>query len=263
LSEPTVLYAQADGIARLTLNRPARLNAFNAQMHEDMRAALDSLRADASVRVVLLRGAGRAFCSGQDLEERRRAPGAAPPDLGDSINRNYAPLILALRALSVPVVAAVQGVAAGAGANLALACDIVIAARSASFIQPFTRIGLMPDSGGCWVLPRLVGAARARGMTLLAEPVSATLAEQWGLIWRCVDDAALETEVQTVLERLMSAAPLALARTKQALDASATQTLEQSFAAEARMQRELGLSADYAEGVAAFFAKRLPGFNGR
>jgi 2-(1,2-epoxy-1,2-dihydrophenyl)acetyl-CoA isomerase len=262
MSEPSILEAETAGVVTFTLNRPQRLNSFTAEMHEALRAAIDRLQGRTGLKVVVLRGAGRAFCAGQDLEERRRTPGREAADLGASIERNYAPLILALRTLPVPVVAVVQGVAAGSGANLALACDLVVAARSASFIQPFTRIGLMPDSGGAWLLPRLVGSARARGLTLLGEPLSAERAEQWGLIWRCVEDAELESAVGSVVERLAGAAPLALAATRRALDAGLDSTLEQHFIAEARDQRVLGFSADYAEGVAAFFDKRVPQFNG-
>jgi len=215
------------------------------------------------LRVLVLRGAGRAFCAGQDLEERRRAPGVAAADLGESIRRNYAPLIRAIRDFPVPVIAVVHGVAAGSGANVALASDMVIAARSASFVQPFTRIGLIPDAGGGWRLPRVIGAARARGLTLLGEPLSAEQAAAWGLIWQCVDDDALDTEVASVVARLKAGAPLAIAATRSALNAGAHMSLEEYLQVEEKMQRDLGYTQDYAEGVTAFFEKRAPEFNGR
>src|SRR5437773_9279597 len=190
-----ILFASGGGIARLTLNRPDRLNSFNDAMHAEVRDALARVKTDASVRVLLLTGAGRGFCAGQDLGDRAVAPGAdhggSAVDLGASIERNYKPLILTLRALPLPVVCAVNGVAAGAGANIALACDIVVAAKSASFIQAFSKIGLMPDSGGTFFLPRLVGSARAMGLAMLGDKLSAEQAAEWGLIWQCVDDAEL------------------------------------------------------------------------
>src|SRR4051794_40250487 len=187
MSYENIQFATEAGIARLTLNRPDRLNSFNDAMHEEVRAALEQVKADTSTRVLLLTGAGRGFCAGQDLGDRAVAPDAAPVDLGASIERNYIPLIMGLRALPLPVVCAVNGVAAGAGANLALACDIVIAARSATFIQAFCRIGLVPDSGGTYFLPRLVGSARAMGLALLGDKLTAEQAAEWGLIWRCID----------------------------------------------------------------------------
>jgi 2-(1,2-epoxy-1,2-dihydrophenyl)acetyl-CoA isomerase len=189
-------------------------------------------------------------------------PGSPRVDLGDSIEQNYRPLFTALKELEVPIVAAVNGVAAGSGANLALACDIVVAARSATFVQPFTRIGLLPDMGGTWMLPRLVGSPRASGLALLGEPLSADSAEQWGLIWRAVDDARLGESIEAIVARLTSAAPLAIARTKRALRESWNRTLEENFLAERDCQRELGLSNDYAEGVQSFFDKRRPDFRG-
>ncbi|MGC8518348.1 MAG: 2-(1,2-epoxy-1,2-dihydrophenyl)acetyl-CoA isomerase PaaG [Steroidobacteraceae bacterium] len=259
----TIAYTRVEGVARLTLNRPERLNSFNAQMHEDVRHALATLAADAEARVLVLTGAGRGFCAGQDLSDRTVAPGAARADLGESIERHYKPLILALRHLPIPVLAAVNGVAAGAGANIALACDLVVAARSASFVQAFSRIGLLPDSGGTWFLPRLVGSARALGLALLGEKLPATQAAEWGLIWRCVDDEDFPAEVDALAAGLAAAPTLALRHIKHSLQAAWHNTLEQQIELERDAQRELGYSADYAEGVAAFMAKREPRFTGR
>jgi 2-(1,2-epoxy-1,2-dihydrophenyl)acetyl-CoA isomerase len=258
-----ILFAIDGGVARLTLNRPDRLNSFNDAMHAEVRDALGRVREDDGARVLLLTGAGRGFCAGQDLADRAVAPGEAPVDLGASIDRNYKPLVLGLRSLPMPVVCAVNGVAAGAGANIALACDIVIAARSASFIQAFAKIGLIPDSGGTWFLPRLVGSARAMGLALLGDKLSAEDAASWGLIWRCVDDAELSTIVDKLLQHLAQAPTRGLAAIKQALNASAGNTLTSQLDLERDLQRTLGQSADYREGVAAFAAKRPPQFTGR
>jgi 2-(1,2-epoxy-1,2-dihydrophenyl)acetyl-CoA isomerase len=258
-----ILLDVGNGIARITLNRPDRLNSFTVAMHEELRAALARVEADPAARVLLLTGAGRGFCAGQDLSDRAVAPGAAPVDLGDSIERFYKPLVLALRRLPLPVVCAVNGVAAGAGANIALACDIVVATRSASFIQAFSKIGLIPDSGGTYFLPRLVGTARAYGLAMLGDKLTAEQAEQWGLIWRCVDDAEFPAYVEKLCEQLAAAPTRGLAAIKRALDQSAHNTLEQQLDAERDMQRELGTSDDYREGVSAFMAKRTPRFQGR
>ena len=257
-----ILFDLTGGIARLTLNRPDKLNSFNAAMHTEVRDALGRVVRDGA-RVLVLTGAGRGFCAGQDLADRAVAPGGERVDLGESIERNYKPLILGLRKLPLPVIAAVNGVAAGAGANLALACDLVIAAKSASFVQAFCRLGLVPDSGGTWVLPRLVGTARAMGLAMLGEKLSAEQAAQWGLIWRCVEDAEFSGFVDQLATRLASAPTLGLARTKEAIYSSWSHTLEQQLDHERDWQRELGNSADYAEGVAAFMAKRDPKFLGR
>jgi 2-(1,2-epoxy-1,2-dihydrophenyl)acetyl-CoA isomerase len=259
----TILYHNAGGIARVTLNRPDRLNSFTTSMHEELRDALARVARDAGTRVLLLTGAGRGFCAGQDLSDRAVAPGGAPVDLGASIELNYRPLVLALRDLPLPVVCAVNGVAAGAGANIALACDLVIAARSASFVQAFCRIGLIPDSGGTYCLPRLVGSARAMGLALLGDKLSAQQAAEWGLIWKCVDDAELSGTVDTLLAQLAHAPTKGLAATKRALYASANATLEQQLDLERDLQRGLGYSTDYREGVAAFLDKRVPRFTGR
>jgi 2-(1,2-epoxy-1,2-dihydrophenyl)acetyl-CoA isomerase len=258
-----ILYAVDAAVARVTLNRPDRLNSFNDAMHAELREALARATADRTVRVLLLTGAGRGFCAGQDLSDRAVAPGGEAVDLGSSIERNYKPLIAALRALPFPTVCAVNGVAAGAGANVALACDLVIAAKSASFVQAFSRIGLVPDSGGTYFLPRLVGTARAMGLALTAEKLSAEQAASWGLIWQCVDDDAFVATVDKLLAQLAGAPTRGLVATRRAIDASAHNTLEQQLALERDLQRELGFSDDYREGVAAFVAKRPPRFTGR
>ena len=259
----TLLFDLTDGVARLTLNRPDRLNSFNVEMHGEVRDVLTRVRDDATCRVLVLTGAGRGFCAGQDLSDRAVAPGGGATDLGESIELRYKPLVLALRALPKPVVAAVNGVAAGAGANIALACDLVIAARSASFIQSFAKLGLVPDSGGTWTLPRLVGSARAIGLAFLGDKLSAEQAAQWGLIWRCVEDAELASVVDQLARQLAIAPTRGLARTKEAIYSSGGRTLEEQLDVERDYQRELGYSADYAEGVAAFIAKRTPNFTGR
>ena len=258
----TIQFELADGIGRLTLNRPDRLNSFNVQMHDEVRSVLERVRSDSQCRVLVLTGAGRGFCAGQDLGDRAVAPGASAPDLGESIELRYKPLILALRSLPKPVIAAVNGVAAGAGANIALACDLVIAAKSASFIQSFSKLGLVPDSGGTWTLPRLVGPARAIGLAFLGEKLSAEQAAAWGLIWRCVEDAELASTVDQLARQLAIAPTRGLARTKEAIYTSGGKTLEQQLDVERDFQRELGYSADYAEGVAAFTEKRAPKFTG-
>ena len=262
MTTATILFERAGGIARITLNRPDRLNSFNTAMHAELRDALAQVKADKSLRVLLLTGAGRGFCAGQDLSDRAVTPGGAPVDLGASIEMNYRPLVLGLRELPLPVVCAVNGVAAGAGANIALACDIVIAARSASFIQAFCKIGLIPDSGGTYFLPRLVGAARAMGLALLGDKLPAATAAEWGLIWQCVDDTELKPAVEVLLTHLAQAPTRGLAATKRALQVSASSTLHAQLDLERDLQRELGYSADYREGVAAFTAKRSPAFTG-
>ncbi|MDQ6924535.1 MAG: 2-(1,2-epoxy-1,2-dihydrophenyl)acetyl-CoA isomerase PaaG [Pseudomonadota bacterium] len=257
-----ILYAVEGGIARLTLNRPERLNSFNDAMHAEVRDVLSRVKAGNDARVLLLTGAGRGFCAGQDLGDRAVAPGAETVDLGASIERNYKPLVLGLRALPLPVVCAVNGVAAGAGANIALACDIVIAAKSASFIQAFSKIGLIPDSGGTYFLPRLVGSARAIGLAMLGDKLSAEQAAAWGLIWKCVDDAEFPASVEALVQQLSTAATRGLAATKQAIYAAGENALEAQLDLERDVQRELGRSADYREGVSAFAAKRPPKFSG-
>ena len=263
MSYQTILFEMSGGIARITLNRPERLNAFTSRMHAELREALAQVRSAPELRVLVLGGAGRAFCAGQDLSERALERAGPPVDLGTSLEQNYNPLVLALRALPVPVIAAVGGVAAGAGANLAFACDLVLAARSATFIQSFARIGLLPDCGGTWLLPRLVGQARAMGLALLGDKLSAAQAAEWGLIWRCVEDHELAAVVDELAQRLAQAPTRGLARTKHAIYGASGRSLDAQLALECDEQRELGRSEDFAEGVAAFLAKRAPRFVGR
>ncbi|MET0732373.1 MAG: 2-(1,2-epoxy-1,2-dihydrophenyl)acetyl-CoA isomerase PaaG [Casimicrobiaceae bacterium] len=260
---PSILLDVRDGVARVTLNRPDRLNSFTVAMHDALRAALERVKGDASVRVLLLTGAGRGFCAGQDLADRAVTPGGAPVDLGHSIETYYRPLVLTLRALPLPVVCAVNGVAAGAGANIALACDIVVATKSASFIQAFCKIGLIPDSGGTWFLPRLAGTARAMGLAMLGDKVSAEQAAAWGLIWKCFDDAEFAGAVEALVGELARAPTRGLAAIKRALHAAEDNTLPAQLDVERDLQRELGYSEDYREGVAAFLGKRAPNFTGR
>ena len=262
MSYDTILFSVDGGIARLTLNRPDKLNSFNTQMHGEVRHALERLPGSGA-RVLVLTGAGRGFCAGQDLGDRAVAPGSAGVDLGESIDKYYKPLVLALQGLPMPVIAAVNGVAAGAGANIALACDLVIAASSASFVQAFAKLGLLPDSGGTWTLPRLVGNARALGLTLLGNKLSAEQAAAWGMIWQCVPDAEFAVVVDTLAETLAAAPTRGLAATKAAIRGSWRHSLAEQLDIERDAQRELGRSADYAEGVAAFVEKRAPGFTGR
>jgi len=258
----TIAFDVADRVATLTLNRPDRLNSVNRQMHAELAAALDRVEAE-DVRALLVTGAGRGFCAGQDLSDRAPRDAGAPPDLGATLDRLYNPLIRRLRALALPTVAAVNGVAAGAGANIALACDLVVAARSASFIQAFARIGLVPDCGGTWMLPRLVGRARALGLALTGDKLSAEDAAAWGLIWRCIDDAQL-METAGDLARSLAAQPTrALALTRRAIDAAATNDLSAQLDLERDLQREAGLTDDYREGVQAFLEKRPARFVGR
>jgi 2-(1,2-epoxy-1,2-dihydrophenyl)acetyl-CoA isomerase len=258
----SIQFSIDSGIAVLTLNRPDRLNSFTQAMHLEVRDALEKLQADKAARVLLLTGAGRGFCAGQDLNDRAVEPGAPGVDLGESVEKFYAPLVLTLKNLPMPVICAVNGVAAGAGANLALACDIVLAAKSASFIEAFCKLGLIPDTGGTWHLPRLVGPARAMGLALLGEKLTAEKAEQWGLIWRAVEDEDLMNEAMALAKHFSTAPTKGLAFTKKAMQASYANTLPEQLKLEGEMMRELGYSHDYREGVAAFIAKRAPQFKG-
>ncbi|EAR22920.1 2-(1,2-epoxy-1,2-dihydrophenyl)acetyl-CoA isomerase PaaG [Nitrococcus mobilis] len=262
MSYQTIELTTAAGVVTLTLNRPQRLNSCNAAMHAELRDALRGIESDAAVRCLLITGRGRAFCAGQDLDARDIAPGEHAPDLGASLEQHYNPLIRTLRSLQMPVVCAVNGVAAGAGANLALACDIVLAGRSASFIQAFCKLGLVPDSGGTWHLPRLIGHARAMGLALLGERLPAEQAEQWGMIWKCVDDAQLMQEAQSLAQHLAAQPTRGLALTKQALNATWHNSLATQLDLERDLQRQAGRTDDYREGVAAFMAKREPRFLG-
>jgi 2-(1,2-epoxy-1,2-dihydrophenyl)acetyl-CoA isomerase len=260
--EPSILVEKCSGWHRLVLNRPDRLNAFNTDMHGLLAGALDAAAADSACRAILLTGAGRGFCAGQDLSDRVMSDDK-PIDLGETIARYYSPLVRRIRAMPKPVVCAVNGVAAGAGANLALACDIVIAARSAKFIQSFAAIGLVPDCGGTFFLPRLVGDARARGLAILGEPLTAERAEAWGLIWQVVDDADLPGAAAALVERLATRATQGIALTKRALAASASNTLDGQLEVESELQRIAGRTPDYREGVKAFLEKRPAVFSGQ
>ena len=267
MSEPLVLVAQTDAVRTITLNRPQALNAFTAQMHEALAAALSAAESDTSVRCLVLTGAGRAFCAGQDLADPSVAPsvapGARPTDVGNVIERFYKPLALRLRAMPVPVIAAVNGVAAGAGASLALGCDMVIAARSASFIQAFSKIGLVPDAGGTWLLPRLVGRANALALAMTGDKLPAEQAQQMGLIWKCVDDAAFADAVSAMAARLAAMPVKALVATRAAIDAAVRLSFADALSHEGEWQSKLSASHDYLEGVAAFMAKRPAVFSDR
>src|SRR6266700_4753272 len=242
--QPSILVDRRQGYRIITLNRPQRLNAFNEEMHVALRAALDDAQADPACGALLVTGAGRGFCAGQDLSDRM--PGSGPPrDLGQSLDTLYNPLVRRLHALPFPVVAAVNGVAAGAGANLALHCDIVLAARSAKFVQAFAKLGLVPDAGGTWLLPRLVGAARARGLALLAEPLEAQTAADWGLVWKAVDDDRLMAEAEAICAQLAKGPTIGLGLIKRALDASERNDLDRQLDLERDLQREAGFTPDY------------------
>jgi 2-(1,2-epoxy-1,2-dihydrophenyl)acetyl-CoA isomerase len=259
----SILVSVEAGVQTITLNRPDKLNAFNADMHALLREALKAAATEASIRAVLLTGAGRGFCAGQDLSERDIAAGGAPIDLSVTIGSLYNPLVRRLRELPKPVLCAVNGIAAGAGANVALSCDIVLAARSAAFIQAFAKIGLVPDSGGTWHLPHLVGTARAMALAMLAEKLPADDAERWGLIWKAVDDDKLMAEA-TQLARALAAGPTkAFGLMKKAIYAAGNHTLDAQLELERDLQRNAGMSEDYREGVAAFMQKRKPDFKGR
>lgn len=255
----TILFENADGVARITLNRPDRLNSFTRAMHGELRDALANL---GDARVVILTGAGRAFCAGQDLNDRAVAPGEAV-DLGETVEESWNPLVRTLASLPQPVIAKVNGVAAGAGANIALACDIVVAASTARFIQSFSALGLIPDSGGSWHLPRLVGQARALGLALTGEPLEAQMAADWGLIWKCVGGEWLDSEVDALAAKLAALPPLGLAAIKSIVRSSWSRTLDEELDMQRDEMRRLGFTEDYREGVAAFLEKRPAQFKGK
>jgi 2-(1,2-epoxy-1,2-dihydrophenyl)acetyl-CoA isomerase len=262
--EPVLVSLEAahlPGVLRITLNRPDKLNAFNPALHKGLADAMTRAETDAAVRCLLVTGAGRGFCAGQDLTERDMKSSAI--DLGEGLDARYNPLVRRMRALPKPIVCAVNGVAAGAGANFALACDIVLAARSASFIQAFVKIGLVPDCGGTYFLPRLAGAQRAMGLAMTGERLSAEDAQRWGLIWKCVDDADLKIESERLSLRLASGPTRSLGLIKQAMYSSANNDLSSQLDLERDLQREAGKAGDYREGVAAFLEKRKPKFSGR
>ncbi len=253
-----------EGVARLTLNRPDKMNSFNADMHAEVRDALDSIQTNIAVRVLVITGAGRGFCAGQDLAdaEVRFTPGETPPDLGDVVERHYKPLVMRLSQLRVPTIAAVNGIAAGAGASLAFACDMVVATQSASFVLPFSNIGLIPDTGCSWHLPQRIGQARAMGLALTGKKLPAAQAAEWGMIWEAVEDAAFAASVDTLAAKLATMPTKALVRTRQAMQLANTHTFEEHLTYEGTLMRELGKSADYVEGVSAFLEKRAPTFTG-
>lgn len=258
----TVLTTLERGVLRLVLNRPDKLNSFNEEMHLALRAAIQRAHDDAGVRAVLLTGAGRGFCAGQDLGDRDPRKGGPTPDLGHTLDTFYNPTLRLMRALEKPVVCAVNGVAAGAGANIALACDIVLAARSARFIQAFSKIGLIPDAGGTFSLTRILGEPRAKALTMTAEPLTAEKAADWGLIWKALADDALMDEAASLAASLAAGPTLGLGLTKRLIQAAAANDLDKQLDMECDCQRQAGRSADYAEGVTAFLEKRKPGFRG-
>ncbi len=258
----SIEFAVDQAVATLRLNRPQALNSFTTAMHGEVRDALTQAAEDKAIRAVLITGNGRGFCAGQDLNDRSISPGGELPDLGESVEKNYNPLIRLITEMEKPVLCAVNGVAAGAGANIAFACDIVIAARSASFIESFSKLGLVPDSGGTWILPRLVGMARAKGLAMLGSKVKAEQAEAWGMIWQCVDDEDLMPTAMALAAEMASQPTRGFAFTKKAFALSATHTLEQQLNVERDLMRTAGKSYDYQEGVRAFLEKRSPQFKG-
>jgi 2-(1,2-epoxy-1,2-dihydrophenyl)acetyl-CoA isomerase len=265
MADALVLVAQEGAVRTLTLNRPQALNSFTEAMHVELVAALNAAAGETSVRCVVLTGAGRGFCAGQDLADARMTVSDATPpaDIGKLIERYYKPLALRIRSMPVPVIAAVNGVAAGAGASIALGCDMVIAARSASFVQAFSKIGLVPDAGGTWLLPRLVGRANALGLALTGDKLPAEQAQQMGLIWRCVDDVMFSAEVATTAARLAAMPVKALVATRNAMDASLYLGFVDALSMEAQVQSGLSVASDCLEGVAAFMAKRPAVFSER
>ncbi len=258
-----IVFSLTDGIARITLNRPDRLNSMTDRMRAEIAQALHDAEASPGLRGVVITGAGRGFCAGQDLADRKPLPPGERRDLSEGLRNSYRPLLERMRAMPVPVICVVNGVAAGAGVSFALACDVVFAVESAKFVQAFSKIGLVPDMGGSWILPRLVGQARAMGITLFGETLTARQAADWGLIWRCVPDADLHKTLDEVSAMLSQAPTRSLACAKQALLASGGNTLMRQFELEAQLQREVGYTDDYLEGMKAFAEKRPPHFMGR
>jgi len=258
----TIEFDIDEGVATLTLNRPAALNSFTDEMHAEVREAMQQVTEVAGIRCLVITGAGRGFCAGQDLGDRSLSTSGSVPDVGKSVEKNYNPLIRNIMSLPKPVICAVNGVAAGAGSSIALACDIVLAARSASFIQAFCKIGLVPDSGGTWNLPRAVGLARAKGLAMLGDRLNAETAEQWGLIWKCIDDESLQEEAQKMARHFATQPTRALGLIKKLLNESGTKTLFEQTELEKEAMQDLGQSDDYREGVAAFLEKRPPNFKG-
>jgi len=257
----TILYEPADGYAVITLNRPDKLNAFNDQMHAELRAALDAAETDKGVRALVFTGAGRGFCAGQDLGDRVLKEGDGPRDTGAGLEKNYNPLVLRLKALAMPVISAINGVAAGAGCNFALAADIAIAAKSARFIQAFVKIGLTVDCGGSYFLPRSIGAQRAMAFAMTGDPVDAVQAAEWGLVWKCVDDDTLMDEARGLAARFGAMSSVALDLIKRSINASSGNDLATQLALEASLQREAGKAPDHQEGIRAFLEKRPPNFH--
>ena len=259
----TIMYQVCQGVGTLTLNRPTTLNSFNSQMHDEVKVAIKDARTSSLVRCLVITGEGRGFCAGQDLGDRAAKVSDEGPSLGDSLEKYYNPLIRAIMTMEKPVICAVNGVAAGAGASIALACDIVVAARSAEFVQAFSKIGLIPDSGGTFNLPRSVGLPRAKALAMLGDKLSAEQAEKWGMIWQCVDDDVLMEEVMSLAQRLAAAPPLGLAMTKKLLNESFSNPLHQQLELEKEAMNWLGKTEDYQEGVSAFMEKRQATFIGK
>jgi len=259
----TIILKVVDGVARLTLNRPERLNCFNHTMHEEFSDALTRIEQDKSIRVLLLTGNGKGFCAGQDLSERVVSSSTVPADLGESIEKNYGPMINRITSLPMPVVCGLNGVAAGAGVSMALAADIVIAAERAKFILSFAKLGLVPDSGGSWILPRLMGQARAMGLALTGDPISAQEAETWGMIWKCIDDERFSSELEAFVIQFSKGPTRGFSETKQLIRSSFSHTLAEQIELEKQKMRDLGYSKDYQEGVSAFLQKKKPEFTGK